>query len=63
MRLLIMFVVNDEIQERIIEFEGEFEGERVDSDNLPLECRAESGVQKRTRNRRIKKDRSGESRG
>jgi len=25
MRLLIMFVVSDEIQERIIEFEGEFE--------------------------------------
>jgi len=63
MRLLIMFVVSDKIQERIIEFEGKFEEKRVDSDNLPLECRTESGIQKRTRNRRIKEDRSGKSRG
>jgi len=31
MRLLIMFVISDKIQERIIEFEV---GERVDLDNL-----------------------------
>jgi len=55
MQLLIMFVVNDKIQERIIEFKI---GERVDSDNLPLECRTGNEVQKRTRNRKIEKDRS-----
>jgi len=41
MRLLIMFVVSNKIQERIIEFEV---GERVDSDNLPLECRTGNEV-------------------
>jgi len=47
MRLLIMFGVSDKIQERIIKFKI---GKRVDSDNLPLECRTGSGVQKGTRN-------------
>jgi len=50
-------VVSDKIQERIIKFEV---GERVDSDNLLLECRTGSGVQKRTR--RIEEDKSGKSR-
>jgi len=41
-------VVSDKIQERIIEFKV---GERVDSDNLSLECRTGSEVQKKTRNK------------
>jgi len=48
------YVVSNKIRERIIEFKV---GER-DSDNLPLECRTGSGVQKRTKNRRIEEDRN-----
>jgi len=57
---LIMFVVSDKIQEKIIEFYSRWKSER-DLDNLPSECRTRGRVQKRTRNRRIEEDRSWES--